>query len=75
MFDSDFDRRFRQSQRRHDIMFRIIMGFCLVVFLIVISFWIFAGVTAYKAIDQIESQGVKSLVEQIWCGKNNTSCL
>lgn len=74
MFDSDFDRRFRQSQRRFDIMFRIIATMIAVVFVAIVAFWVFVGVLAVDAVSEIEQHGVKSVVEKIWCGQDNQGC-
>lgn len=75
MFDRDFDRRFRQSQRRFDIMFRIIATMIAVVFVAIVAFWIFVGVLAVDAVSEIEQHGVKSVVEHIWCGRDNQGCM
>ena len=75
MFNSDFDRRFQQSQRRFDIMFRIVATIIALSFVGIVAFWIFAGTVAFKAVGEIEHQGVKGLVEQIWCGKEKPDCL
>jgi hypothetical protein len=70
MFDTrDFDRRFKQSQRRHDIMFRVISTIVALTFVGIVCFWIFAGVLAVNAVDQVGEQGVRGVVEQLWCGK------
>jgi hypothetical protein len=71
MFDSqDFDRRFKQSQRRFDFMFRIVATVIALTFVGTILFWIFAGYVAVKTVDQVGDQGVRGVVEQLWCGKN-----
>ena len=75
MFNSDFNRRFQQSQRRFDIMFRIVATIIALSFVGIVAFWIFAGTVAFKAVGEIEQQGVKGLVEQIWCGKEKPDCL
>ena len=75
MFGGDFDRRFERARRQHDIMFRVIMTIIVVTFIAIISFWIFAGTVAVKALGQVEQHGVKGVVEQIWCGKDKPNCL
>lgn len=75
MLNNDFDRHFRQSQRSFNIMFRIIATIVFLAFIVIIGFWIFAGTMAVKAAGEIEQQGVKSVVEQIWCGKDKPDCL
>ena len=73
--NSDFDRRFQQSQRRFDIMFRVVTTVIALGFVAIVAFWIFAGFVAVKAVGEVEQQGVKGIVEQIWCGNNNPKCL
>lgn len=76
MFNSrDFHNDFRRSQRTHRIMFRIIATLIALTFVGIVAFWIFAGTMAVKAVGQIEEQGVKGIVEQIWCGKNDSGCM
>ena len=71
MFNSrDFDRRFNQSQRRFDFMFRVVATIIALVFVGIVCFWIFAGALAVKAVDQVGEQGVRGVVEQLWCGKS-----
>lgn len=75
MFDGDFDRRFRNSQKRHDMFFRIVLTMIVITFIAIVGFWIFAGTVAIKALDQVEQHGVKGVVEQVWCGKDKPNCL
>lgn len=71
---SEFDKRFARNQRRFDIMFRVVSVIIGIVFIAVIAGWIFAGTVAYKAVDAVEEQGLKSVIENIWCGKDQ-KCL
>ncbi len=75
MFDRDFDRRFRQRQRRFDIIFRIVATIIALTFIGIVAFWIFVGTVAFKAVDEIDQKGVHGVVQQIWCGKENPNCL
>ena len=75
MFDRDFDRRFRQSQRRFDIMFRIVSTIIALTFIGIVAFWIFAGTMVVKAADEVDQKGLKGVVQQIWCGKEKPDCL
>ena len=75
MFDRDFDRRFRQSQRRFDIMFRIVATIIALTFVGIVAFWIFAGTMVFKAVGEVDQKGLKGVVEQIWCGKEKPDCL
>lgn len=75
MFDRDFDRRFRQGQRRFDIMFRIVTTVIALTFVGIVAFWIFAGTMVFKAVGEVDQKGLKGVVEQIWCGKEKPDCL
>lgn len=65
-----FDRDFAKSQRNFTIMSRIVISFITLVFIAIITFWIFAGVFAVKAIDNVGEQGLRGSLEQLWCGKS-----
>lgn len=70
MFNSqDFDRRFKRSQRRFDIMFNIVATFIGLGFVATVIFWIFAGVLAVNTVDQVGDQGIRGVIEKLWCGK------
>lgn len=74
MFDTkEFNRQFAQSQRRFNVMFRVVTTLIALTFVGVILFWGFAGFLAYKAADGIGEKGVRGVVEQLWCGKS-TNC-
>lgn len=75
MFGGEFDRRFERARKRHDMMFRIVMTIIVITFIAIISFWIFAGTVVIKAMNQVEQHGVRGVVEQIWCGKDQPNCL
>ena len=52
-------------------MFGVAVTSIVVCWIAMIAFWIFAGTTAVKAVDQVEQRGLKAVVEQIWFGPNN----
>lgn len=54
----------------NDNFFRVVSVFIAVIFIMVISFWIVTGIFAYKALNQVNDNGVRGLIEQLWCGKN-----
>lgn len=58
-FDKDFNR-----------MRTFIKVFSGIVFVLMISIWIFGAVLTYKVVDQVNEQGLKGVVEQVWCGKD-----
>ena len=71
MFNTkEFDRDFAKSQRNFTIMSRIVTTFIALVFIGIITFWVFAGVVAVKAVDHVSEQGVQGALEQLWCGKS-----
>lgn len=64
-----FDLDFAKSRRNFTIMSRIVTSFIVFVFIAIISFWIFAGVFAVKAVDNVGEKGLRGSLEQLWCGK------
>jgi hypothetical protein len=54
-------------------IFRIVLWFIGFVFMLVISGWILIGFFAYKSVYAINDNGLKGVVEQVWCGKD-TEC-
>jgi len=69
-----FRSQFQKDQRMFNIMFRVAVTIVVIGWIAMIAFWIFAGTTAIKAVDQVEQRGLKAVVEEIWCGPNN-KCL
>lgn len=67
---TQFDRDFAKSRRNFTIMSRIVITFITLVFIAIITFWIFAGVLAFKAVDHVGEQGMRGAIEQLWCGKS-----
>lgn len=52
-----------------DWMFRVVPWFIGFVFVLIISIWIVGGILAYKTINAVNENGLRSLAEQVWCGK------
>lgn len=48
---------------------KIVPYFIALVFVFIVCSWIFMGVIAYKGATSINENGVKGVVEQLWCGK------
>lgn len=71
---SNFDRDFAQSQRKVNWMFRIAASIIAVSCVATVVFWIFAATVAVKTVDQVDEVGLKTVIENIWCGKGK-SCL
>ena len=67
---NDFDKQ----RRTFNVMFKAVSAFIIVVFFCIIAAWITVGVYAVKASDQIETRGLKAIVEDVWCGKGS-KCL
>jgi len=65
---NDFDKSFNRTRNA-------ILCFIAIVFICIISLWIIAGAVIIKSSDQIEQHGLKSIVESVWCGKDNVSCM
>jgi uncharacterized membrane protein len=51
-----------------NVVFKSIFAFCIVIFLAIICFWIFIGVSVYSAADTIGATGLKSVVDTVWYG-------
>ena len=49
-------------------MFKVIPIFIAVVFVMIISFYIFVGCITFKGVNYIQKNGLKSVVNQIWEG-------
>lgn len=61
----------REYDVRFKVLFRIAVGIIITSFLFTLGTLIFMGVVAYKAGDEIQEKGLKSVVERIWCGPDN----
>ena len=70
MDHNKFQRRFNRQTNLFDIMFGVITAFIAVVFICIIAFYVMTGIFVYKAADQVQQHGIKSVAESIWCGKN-----
>lgn len=50
------------------MLFKIIPIFIGIVFLIIIGFYIFAGIVFFKGAEEIKKNGLKNLINNIWEG-------
>ncbi len=75
MITNDFDMRFERSQKRFNMIFRIISILIAFVFVATVGFWIVVGVFAFNSVGAIDQHGIKGVVEQIWCGKEKPNCI
>jgi hypothetical protein len=57
-----------------DWMFKVIPWFIGFVFVVIILFWIVAGILVYKGATAVGDQGVRGVVERLWCGEKATDC-
>lgn len=64
-FDSDFNK----MRRNHAIFSKFVFGFIAFVFVLMICWFIFLGVIAFKASDKIGEVGISGTFEQLWCGE------
>lgn len=74
MRQSEFNREFGKSRKRFDIIFRSVAGVIVLGFIGIIVGWIFVGTAIYQAAAVVEEDGLKNVVENIWCGKDQ-KCL
>ena len=70
-----FKRNKNQFQKRHDFMFNIIATIIMVGFVGIVVFWVWVGATLVQSAGAIQEQGLKSVIESVWCGKNNKNCI
>ena len=47
---------------------RLVIGFIITVFILIITGFIFAGVVGYKTYKAVDKDGVKGVVERVWNG-------
>lgn len=57
-----------------NFMFKAIMTVVILGFVGIISFWVFVGVYVVDGSKNISENGLKTVVENIWCGKANKEC-
>ncbi len=70
---SAFRTHFDKQQRFHDMLQKFVIGFIAFVFLAIIAYWIFVAVLVVKVADKAGEQdfsnGIKPVIEKMWCGK------
>jgi hypothetical protein len=70
---SKTENRMTNFNKRFDRMTRFVNFFIGFVFLLIICYFVVIGVIAYKGIDTAMSEdwsnGIKPVVEKLWCGK------
>jgi hypothetical protein len=52
----------------HNTVRTFVLVFIGFVFVLIVSWFVFLGVVVYNVSDQVESQGLKSIIENLWCG-------
>ncbi len=67
-------RHFEVTKRRHDRLFRFVSVMIVLTFIATLLGWLFVGILVYDTATEIENQGIKGVVEQLWCGKQNPNC-
>jgi hypothetical protein len=72
-FDS-FNRDFARSRRRFNIFFTVVSSVIALMFVAIIAFYVFVGSVAVSLADDVKTDGVRAVIERIWCGPNN-KCL
>lgn len=61
--------RMNQNKSRFKVIFGIASALIVLTFIGIIAFWAFVGTVAFKAADEINQNGVKGVIEDVWCGK------
>lgn len=72
---NSFNRDFARSQKRFNIMFRLVATIISISFVAIVAFYIFAGVLVFKSAGEIQENGLQGVIQQIWCGAKNKDCL
>jgi hypothetical protein len=55
---------------KEPLLFRIVPWFIVICFVAVAAFWAFFAFVAVKATEEIGQQGLKTVIERLWCGAN-----
>ena len=72
-FDS-FSSDFARSRRRFNIFFTVVSSVIALMFVAMIAFYVFVGTVAVSVADDVKTDGVRAVIERLWCGPNN-KCL
>lgn len=75
MFGGNFDRDFARRARRADRFSKFVMGFIIFTFVMVVIGWIVMGWIAVNMVDKVEAEGLKPMIERMWCGPKKPECL
>jgi hypothetical protein len=66
----DFRSQFDKDKARFDMMFKVAMTFIMITFVVILLYWIIVGYLAVKVSSNVDfSQGIKPVIETLWCGK------
>lgn len=71
---SQFNRDFDRSRRRFNIFFTVVSSVIVLMFVAMIAFYVFVGTVAVSVADDVKTDGVRAVIERLWCGPNN-KCL
>jgi hypothetical protein len=55
-------------------LFKVVPWFIGFVFVLILLYWIVVGVILVKSADAINEQGLRGVIERIWCGKEAKDC-
>lgn len=75
MHKRNFLEEFKERERSFKMMDRFIKTFIGLVFVCVLAVWLTVGILVYRAAGSIEDKGLKTMIEEIWCGKENPNCI
>lgn len=65
--------RWERNERRFNWFFGAVSVFIAFVFMLVIGLWIAYAVAAVKLAHEIDEHGLKSIIEQVWEGRDGGS--
>lgn len=68
---SNFEKQFDKMGRRFSLVFGAACAGIGLVFIVIMLYWVLVGTVLVKSASYIEQHGLKSVVDQVWNGKEN----
>lgn len=55
----------------NDWLFKVVPIFIGFVFIVTIGIWVVIGLVGLKAVEKVDKQGLKSVISDVWNGRDN----
>lgn len=65
-----FGKSWEKQEKRFNFMWNFITGAVILIFTVVIAIWSLAAFGIFKGVEQVKQHGLKSIVEEVWNGKD-----